>query len=278
MSAPPLSSWHAQRSAGDGGTRVFNREWRAHGDPPQAPRVTRKLTMDQVEEIRASKDTLAQLAERFGAGITTIRLARSGWLEGTPSSEPFIPLCMTPDELADWDKHNRTAAFAAHGAARTPCEDCLLGYALEMRAIGKCNGTPGAAADVEDDEPEEPAVRRTMANLKVTVSAPCETCVHLAVCGRRESILAIQQGDLAVDHSALRSGLTLALTATVDCDAYLPVKKVRTGPAATLDADGRNPLTGRRPQSLEQRLASSERMKATRARQRAEREAAEAVD
>jgi hypothetical protein len=57
----------------------------------------------------------------------------------------------------------------------------------------------------------------------------------------------------------LPAGVTLQMSATVDCDAYLGQKK-------TYHAGGRP------PQSLEQRQASSVRMKAIRARQRAERE------
>lgn len=212
--APPLRSWHAQRSAGSGGTRVFSREWRAHGDP-----------------LTAADD---------------------------PAT--FTPLCMDADELADY----RAGRIKA-------CSDCLPKFALEMRALRRCNGHPGGVEiDPEDEEPETPARKehRHMATLKVNVTAPCVTCVHAAVCARRESIIALQQGDLAVEHSPLRGGLTLVLAATVDCDAYLRAKATRPASAAGMDADGRNPLTGRRPQSLEQRQASSERMKALRAAQR----------
>jgi hypothetical protein len=185
---------------------------------------------------------------------------------------------MDPDELADWNNHNRTAAFAAHGKARTACEDCLWAFALEMRAIDKCNGTPGAAADVEDDEPDEPAERRrTMASVKATVTAPCASCAHQPVCDRLGSLERLA-GQINVESTPLHAGLTVAISASIDCDAYL---KVRKSPAASpAGVDGINPLTGRKPQSLEQRQASSERMTAIRARQRAEREAqtAEAVE
>lgn len=45
--------------------------------------------------------------------------------------------CMTPDELALW----RTARPRAGG--RTPCVDCPLWFARQMRAKGCCNGKPG---------------------------------------------------------------------------------------------------------------------------------------
>jgi hypothetical protein len=185
MSAPPLSSWHAQRSAGDGGTRVFSREWRAHG-----------------EAVKSAADYAATIPD-----------------------EPFVPLCMEPDELADWHQHNRTAAFAAKGKALSPCEDCLLGYALEMRAIGKCNGTPGAAADVEDEEPEEPAARRTMATVNVKLSAPCGSCAHEPICIRRAAIEKLDERQ-AVEMTPLPAGLGVTLSASIDCDAYLRVRQI----------------------------------------------------
>ncbi len=74
-------------------------------------------------------------------------------IEGTP--KPFVSLCMEPDELADWNRHNRTAAFSAHGKALTPCEDCLPAFALEMRAIGRCNGEPGGV-EPDEQQPHNP--------------------------------------------------------------------------------------------------------------------------
>jgi hypothetical protein len=69
--------------------------------------------------------------------------------------------------------------------------------------------------------------------VKVEVSAPCEDCLHAVVCGRRDSITALNQGDLAVNHSPLRGGLTLVLSARVDCDAYLPAEEPRSAKAPT---------------------------------------------
>jgi hypothetical protein len=66
----------------------------------------------------------------------------------------WTPLCMEPDEWADWQRLNpiRSNGFNAmrdHEAAASPCTDCPLGYAAEMRAVSRCNGQPGA---VEEDE------------------------------------------------------------------------------------------------------------------------------
>lgn len=48
--------------------------------------------------------------------------------------------CMDDDDYAEWTHHNRLAK--ADGVA-SPCADCLLPFALEMRGLGRCDGTPG---------------------------------------------------------------------------------------------------------------------------------------
>lgn len=54
----------------------------------------------------------------------------------------MTPLCMTPDELRLWQE----AADVARGhkyTASSPCVDCPLSWARQMRAEGCCNGEPG---------------------------------------------------------------------------------------------------------------------------------------
>lgn len=50
----------------------------------------------------------------------------------------FIPLCMTTDELVEWQRANRET----HGIdrAKRPCDDCPASFAAEMRAQALCNG------------------------------------------------------------------------------------------------------------------------------------------
>jgi len=55
--------------------------------------------------------------------------------------------CMDDEEHERWVKLNPTNGVER---ARAPCDDCIVGFALEMRAIGRCDGVP---AGVEDDEP-----------------------------------------------------------------------------------------------------------------------------
>ena len=80
--------------------------------------------------------------------------------------------------------------------------------------------------------------------VKVEVHAPCEDCLHFVVCGRRDSITALNQGDLAVNHSPLRGGLTLVLSARVDCDAYLPESETRAVVLAPLPEPPSVEVTG----------------------------------
>lgn len=61
----------------------------------------------------------------------------------------WSPDCMTAADYSDWRRFNEkiplTTAGAENKRAERPCEDCPLPYSLEMRAEGKCNGTPGKA-------------------------------------------------------------------------------------------------------------------------------------
>lgn len=53
----------------------------------------------------------------------------------------MIAACMSADEQTDWDGFNRQVARPS----RSPCVDCFLAFATEMRAEGRCNGVPGRA-------------------------------------------------------------------------------------------------------------------------------------
>jgi hypothetical protein len=65
-----------------------------------------------------------------------------------PIAVPWTPACMEPDELAAWGEMN--GRVRGSGQAQSPCTDCRLAFAIEMRAIGRCNGTPrGVEEDTE---------------------------------------------------------------------------------------------------------------------------------
>ena len=55
---------------------------------------------------------------------------------------------MTSEEFETWSAHNRLSG-PAH--AQSPCADCSLGFAVEMRAEGRCVGRPRGIPDADDD-------------------------------------------------------------------------------------------------------------------------------
>lgn len=157
--------------------------------------------------------------------------------------EPWAAACMEPGEWELWLARN--PRNASGGAVDRPCADCPLGFALEMRGLGRCNGTPAGA----DDEDEEPAVtsvpaavpdrleaartaaapRRTIAPIRIAsrpaplvdveLELPCGRCVHVDVCSIRETLerTPIRIPAIARPHPAV----SLELHAGVTCDHFL---------------------------------------------------------
>lgn len=75
------------------------------------------------------------------------RGARNGWNTGSPWRSPlrpprWTPDCMSPDEFELWQIDTRDDM-------RRPCDACPLGWAMDMRMEGRCNGIP---AVLEEDE------------------------------------------------------------------------------------------------------------------------------
>lgn len=131
------------------------------------------------------------------------------------TTEVWTPACMSADELATWQ--------SGRNWADRPCLDCLLGFAVEMRAVGRCNGTPGG---VQEDELEEAQEERPMTtSVRAQVSAPCDRCIHLEVCARRETIAEL--ASVPVEVIQLAKGLSFAVSVEIECDAFLAAKKSR---------------------------------------------------
>ena len=296
--AAPLSSWHAQRSAAGDGTRVFNREWRAHGEPTAteealtALRVAPQLAEDAggVRAVARAAAILLDIRQHPADGVSAIarrldlhksttsrilaQLIASGLVvdeDGTyllgsalavapviyrdgptvfvagkagkprmaqrrpepprrqwhPPTSDWTPLCMSANELADWQGSNDRTPDCGGLRAVSPCTDCTLGYAAEMRELDKCNGVPGGVE--EDDEPApSPAMEvvRMSTSVRTIVTAPCGSCMHEVVCSRRASIADLDAADVEIE--TLAPGLSVALSATVECDAYLRAKGSNT--------------------------------------------------
>lgn len=148
-----------------------------------------------------------------------------------PATAPaHVPACMTAAELALWQAGNGLTTGTKNGRrvyagrAASPCDDCTLGYAADMRAAGRCDGTPGGVE--EDDSMETPvtyASGGTTQHLRtrVTVVAPCASCVHARVCRMRPDDELVVAAELPL----LDGALTATLTATVECMEYARATK-----------------------------------------------------
>lgn len=80
----------------------------------------------------------------------------------------WAPACMDADEWALWERANRSINSSIERATR-PCADCPLGYAADMRADDRCNGTPGGVQDEEEaDAVEAPAEPRAIVAPAIT--------------------------------------------------------------------------------------------------------------
>ena len=64
------------------------------------------------------------------------------------------PRCMTPDELAGW--HAANDLLNAPKPSQDPCADCLVGFARDMMAEGRCNGVPGLGRKPRGEPPHPP--------------------------------------------------------------------------------------------------------------------------
>jgi hypothetical protein len=60
---------------------------------------------------------------------------------------------METEDFIRWAEVN---ALVSRPAAR-PCDDCPLAFALEMRAIDRCNGVPRGVEIDSDEDPDAPS-------------------------------------------------------------------------------------------------------------------------
>lgn len=146
----------------------------------------------------------------------------------TVAAPAWAPLCMDEDEWAGWRRHNERLAVAQYGdtkRAQRPCEDCPLGHAADMRALGRCNGEPGGIEDEEETVEPTPtaAAKVAVTRTRVRFEAPCRTCSHAPVCRLREGIIAASE--VSVEVPVLGDGVRLALAGSVECDWYVKAKR-----------------------------------------------------
>lgn len=222
------------------------------------------LSRDDVAAVRAALAdgmTTAAAAERFGLPPDTITAIRRGKKTGrdippADRAERWIAACLEPDEWEAWQRANRTLNQSSQ--ASRPCDDCTLGFAADMRALGRCNGQPGGIAPDHDTDHEEDPMEATITTLaekqptakaRITIAAPCRDCTHAPVCRLRDAV--IDAASLSVPVPVLGDGIAINLTGTVECDWFTKAKgsgmpRVVTKPRTWTD---------------EQRAAQAERMR-----------------
>jgi hypothetical protein len=59
------------------------------------------------------------------------------------------PACMTDPEYELWCSANSALSWPSM-RSKTPCRDCPASFAQEMRADGRCDGTPGPGYSLQD--------------------------------------------------------------------------------------------------------------------------------
>jgi hypothetical protein len=191
-------------------------------------------TSDRDAAIRASSDSQHDLARRHGLTqqrISQIRL-------GTPD-DGWVAACMEPDEWALWLERNPRALGGA-AIANRPCVDCPLGFAAEMRSEGRCNGSPGAVGGrhEEDDEEDDVIEPRSLGGVRAGTALeltppPCGTCQHEPICVLKVALARAKTAEVAM--ASLPDGLSVAVSARVDCRFYNRVKGASRAPGRKLD-------------------------------------------
>jgi hypothetical protein len=173
-------------------------------------------------------------------------------MSALPVAAPWSPACMDDDERTAWEAKNArvTGMFGGVGKADRPCTDCTLGFAADMRAIGRCNGAPGGVEEEETMDQDRTVTRiESAATTKVAIAlaAPCGGCGHAPVCRLRESVEALARTTVSVPK--LEPGLAVELRGTIACEWFVKAK-------------GAQPTAPRpkRELSPEQREAARERM------------------
>jgi hypothetical protein len=175
----------------------------------------------------------------------------------------WAPLCMEPEEWADWQRRN--PRLTDHAFAPRPCTDCPLGFAADMRAEGRCNGTPGGVQGddeiPQEETPMEGEREKPGRRVEVTLELPCPRCEKQDVCGIRPSLEALRS--LPVVAPELDPRVSVALAGSIECAAFVRAR-VRRADAGELDEPRRrNHLT---PEGLE-RMRENGRQAAARIHQ-----------
>lgn len=90
--------------------------------------------------------SVAEASEVYRLSRETTRNIVLGRTRGRPEppadrAERWTAACLEPAEWTAWQRANRLLTHSSQAAR--PCDDCLAGFAADMRAEGRCNGVPG---------------------------------------------------------------------------------------------------------------------------------------
>jgi hypothetical protein len=128
------------------------------------------------------------------------------------------------------------------------------------RAFGLYSGGRRPAYKPQRTEPlvtQAPKEIRHMASTTTAITAPCGSCAHEPVCIRTVAVRQLA-GHVDVNTVPMPPGLTIAIRATIECDAYMAVKGLGRGgllPRRGVGLPGRVRTDEDRAKASERRLA-----------------------
>ena len=217
------------------------------------------LTAPMAAEIRRLRDSSLrppEIASMVGVSLRTVNEVLAGKRDGRRAlaRERFeedgrtgwAPACMEPPEWADWRARNPVAGIPDADQVARPCEECPIGWAVEMRAEGRCNGTPAGVAedpDQVDEHEEDHAVEHENTpgtRIPVTLEAPCPGCIKSDVCSLRPRVEGLRSASVSI--SSIDPLVSVALAGTVTCGAFIRAPKAKPVPKPVpvpADADRR---------------------------------------
>lgn len=208
------------------------------------PRRTTSLSPAAVAEIQArvgAGESGRAVAAEFDVSPATVSRAARGLLQvreagggSSMTADAWEPLCMDARDWRDWQRLN-PRNLGGHSVADRPCADCPASFAAEMRAEGKCNGSPGWRPPADDIEEADVGDAITISN--VSISAPCGSCSHAAVCSIKATLGGLEEADVTIPKPD--PALTVALALSVECSHYLRRSGSTTGRRLNLTPEDR---------------------------------------
>lgn len=123
------------------------------------------------------------------------------------------PACMDDREFVRWNELNESIT-AVGSRASSPCQDCRLDWAREMRDVGRCDGRPGRSGpSVTPEDGRIPTVEELHAagihHPRSSAIIAAATRKHIAA-GRRERAVELYNSGMSQVAVARQMGLSQA--------------------------------------------------------------------